>query len=161
MSTRYYGIFNDPFFQEMNLLIKNGLNSNSIFQPFSDETKMSYPIDSWFNDEFLVFEIPIIDGKKEDIKITKTIDNLRIQYQRSNRREDSGVTYIKKGIIKRDFDFTWKIPSKFDSSGIQSAFENGILTIYIPFAKEAKPEEVQILDVNENWKKIASGELTN
>lgn len=164
MSTKWYfsnnrhGIFNDPFFQELNLLFKNGLNANSFFEPFGDETKVPYPIDSWLNEEFLVFEIPIIDGKKEDIQITKTSDNLRIKYQRSNKVNDDERSYIKRGIIKRDFDLTWRITSKFNSSEIQSVYENGLLTIYIPIAKEAKPEEIQILDTGANWKKIALGE---
>ena len=152
------GILNDPFFKNMELYFKNGLKSNAIFEPFADSTKVSYPMDSWYNDEFLVFEIPILDGKKEDISITKTSDNLRIKYTRSNKENEDGRTWVKRGIIKRDFDFSWKITSKFDSSQIQSVFENGILSIYIPFAKEAKPEEVQVLDTAANWKKIALNE---
>lgn len=152
------GFQNDPFFQELNLLIKNNLLSGAGFEPFGDITKVPYPLDSWFNDEFLVFEIPILNGKKEDISITKTSDNLRIKYARSNRENEDNRTWIKRGIIKRDFDFSWKITSKFDSSQIQSVFENGILSIYIPFAKEAKPEEIQVLDTAANWKKIAQGE---
>lgn len=157
-SNNYHGIVNDPFFQELNLLFKNGLKTGSGFEPFGDITKVPYPLDSWFNDEFLVFEIPILDGKKEDISITKTSDNLRIKYTRSNKENEDGRTWVKRGIIKRDFDFSWKITSKFDSSQIQSVFENGILSIYIPFAKEAKPEEVPVLDTNANWKKIALNE---
>ena len=151
------GILNDPFFQEFNLLFRNGLKANGIFEPFGDVTKVPYPLDAWFNDEFYVFEIPILDAKKEDIQITKTSDNLRIKYTRSNK-EDENRTWVKRSIVRRDFDLSWKIPSKFDHTGIQSVFENGILTIYIPFAKEAIPEPVQILDTSENWKKIAQGE---
>lgn len=151
------GILDDPFFQEFNLLFRNGLKANGIFEPFGDVTKVPYPLDAWFNDEFYVFEIPILDAKKEDIQITKTSDQLRIKYNRSNKEEENR-TWVKRSIVRRDFDLSWKIPSKFDSSGIQSVFENGILTIYIPFAKEAIPEQVQILDTNENWKKLAQGE---
>lgn len=151
-------LLNDPFFQEFNLLFKNGLKTNGIFEPFADITKVPYPIDAWFNDEFYVFEIPILDAKKEDISITKTSDNLRIKYTRSNKEEDEKRTWVKRSIVRRDFDLSWKIPSKFDHTGIQSVFENGILTIYIPFAKEAIPEQIQILDTNENWKKLAQGQ---
>lgn len=134
------------------------MKSGGIFEPFGDETKVSYPLDAWFNDEFLVFEIPILDGKKEDIQITKTSDLLKIKYTRSNKEDDSKRTWIKRGVIKRDFNLEWRITSKFDYTEIQSVFENGLLTIYVPFAKEAKPEPVQILDTGGNWKKIALGE---
>ena len=164
MSRNYYFssdlnvILNDPFFKAFGLYFKNGMNSNGFFEPFGAPTKDPYPLDSWFNEEYLVFEIPILDAKKEDILITKTSDNIRIKYARSNKQDDSGKIYGKRGIIKRDFDLIWKITSKFDSEGIQSTYENGLLTIYIPFAKEAKPTEVPILDTASNWKKVALGE---
>lgn len=152
------GILNDPFFREFDLLFRNALLNESHFEPFNNSLKVPYPLDSWFNDEYLVFEIPIINGKLEDVEITKTADQLRIKYVRSDKEQKEGRTYIKRNIIQRDFDFVWRITSKFDHTGIQSVFENSLLTIYIPFAKEAIPEKVQILDTGANWKKIATGE---
>lgn len=157
--TWYYGsdkeIFADPFFKEFNILFKNALQNQSDFVPFSSAMKMPYPANIWYNEEYVGIEIPILKGKSEDIEITKTNDTLRIKYVRSNRGEDSKVQFVQRGIVERDFDFSWKIPSKVDYSGIQSVFENGLLTIYLPIAKEAKPQKVEILNTGENWKKIA------
>ena len=115
-------------------------------------------MDSWFNEEFWVLEIPIINGKSEDIEITKTADQLRIKFTRSDKETVGERTYVRKGITRKDFDQAWRITSKFDATGIQSVFENGLLTVYIPFAKEAIPEKVPILATTENWKKVAMGE---
>lgn len=146
-------ILTDKFFEGLD--VKNLLKQNSFFQPFRGASQIDYPLDSWFNDEYLVFEIPVLKGKSEDIEVTKTADQLRIKYQRSDKESVGERTYIKKGLALRDFDMVWRITSKFDASGIQSVFENGLLTIYIPFAKEAIPEKVPILATTENWKKIA------
>lgn len=145
---RYYlstnnAIVADPFFQQLDLLFKNELRSEGKFEPFTDSAKVPYPLDSWFDDEKLVFEIPILDAIKEDIEVTRTSDNLRIKYTRTNKPTDSR-TYVKRGLVKRDFDLSWRITSKFDSSNITSRFENGILSVFIPFASEAKPESVLI-----------------
>lgn len=160
MSTKQWYYSNDPtlltdkFFEGLD--IKNLLRQNSFFKPLTEiSTSDYYPLDSWYNDEFLVFEIPVLSAKADDIEITKTPDQLRIKFTRSDKESVGERKYVKQGIIRRDFDLVWRITSKFDSSGIQSVFENGLLTIYIPFAKEAKPEKVPILATNENWKQLA------
>lgn len=142
-SSKQPGIFNDPF-AALDLLFKNELKSTSFFQPFNGHAKFEYPIDVYFDDAFLTFEIPILDGKKEDIKVTKTADSLRIKYTRSNADVKGDVTWVKRGIIKRDFDFSWRITSKFDSEKIQSSFAEGLLTVRIPFAAEQQPQEIEI-----------------
>lgn len=152
MSTAFF-YANDPFFEGLD--VKNLLRQHAQFQPFAS-AKVDYPLDSWFNDEYLVFELPILKAKSEDIDITKTVDRLRIKYTRSNKEDDGKKTYVKKGLTLKDFDLTWKIDSRFDAAGIQSVFEGGLLTIYIPFAKKAEPEKVPILDTNKNWKKLAT-----
>ncbi len=164
METTYYfshnkrGIMNDPFFQELNLLFKNGRKHNGSFELFDNQTKVPYPLDVWYNSQFYVIEIPILDAKREDIKITRKLDWLVIDYTRSTKEAEDAKKWVKRSIIKRDFTLEWKIPSGLEYSNLQSVFENGILTIYVPFAKEAKPEEVPILDTNANWKKVAMGE---
>lgn len=158
--TVYYStdpaILADKFFEGLD--IKNLLKQDSFFQPFRGSSQVDYPLDSWFNEEFLVFEIPVLKAKANDIEITKTADTLRIKFTRSDKESVGKKTYIKKGLALRDFDLQWRITSKFDPSGIQSVFEDGLLTIYIPFAKEAIPEKVPILATSENWKKVAMGE---
>lgn len=138
------GIANDPFFQDFNLLFRNAFSTESNFQPFVSKTKVAYPMNAWFNDEHYVIEIPVIKGSGQDIEVTKTPDKLRIKYTKPTSDTPENVTYVCRGIVQRDFDFEWKISSKFDSKNIRSTFENGLLTVYVPFAEETKPEKVEI-----------------
>ena len=163
MSKAFYystdpAILADRFFEGLD--IKNLLKQNSLFHPFVNSNQIDYPLDAWFNNEFLVFEIPVLKAKPDDIEITKTQDLLRIKFSRSDKESVGEKTYVKKGLALRDFDLQWRIASKFDSSGIQSVFEDGLLIVYIPFAKEAIPEKVPILATNENLKKVTMGEST-
>ena len=128
-----------------------------MFQPFGKDYTSPYPLDAWFNDEFFVFEIPIVKGNVENVEILKEGDILRIKYSRPQPITDENRTYVTRSITQKDFNLAWKIPSTFDKDNISSTFENGLLSIFIPYAETQKPEKVQIIDVSNNWKKVAEG----
>lgn len=159
MNERYYlsgdrRIFQDPFFKEFNLLFKNMLSSGAEFQPLSTGLKMPYPTNVWYNDEFIAIEIPVLRAKAEELEITRSNEILRVKCTR-NKTLDEGKNYVSRGIVERDFDFQWKIPNKVNYKEISNTLEDGVLTIFLPIAKEAKPERIPILSTNENWKQIA------
>lgn len=162
MSNRTFYYLNDPelaldkFFEGID--VKNLMRQHAFYQPFNQAAKVDYPMDSWYNDEFWCIEIPIVQGKPEDIEITKTSDQLRVKYMRGDKEKVGERTYLRKGMVRKDFYQEFRLTSKFDSSKISTTFENGLLSIYIPFAKQAIPEKIPILDVNGNWKKVAMGE---
>lgn len=151
MGIRHYRI--DP----LSLLFKNAFETSNAFTTLANDTNTGYPVNVSYNEEFLIFEMPVLRGNLNDIEITKTSDELRVKYNRSDKSDD-GRTYIKKGITERDFDLVWKISTKYDTSKISSTYENGLLSIFIPFAQEAKPEKVEVINVNDNWKKVAQNQ---
>lgn len=151
------GYNNDPFFD---ILFKNGFNPATFFEPFNTAQKVPYPVDVYTNKEFLIFEIPLLKVTKDDIDITKEGNTLRVKLVRP-KVDNPEVKYIHKKVAYRDFDLMWKISNEFDLSGIQSVYEHGLLTIYIPFSEQYKkePEKVQVLDTLENWQKLNNGTL--
>ena len=42
------------------------------------------------------------------------------------------------------FNLGYKIASKYDLSQAEAEMENGLLKIYVPFAKESKPKTLKI-----------------
>jgi HSP20 family molecular chaperone IbpA len=148
-STNDPRILNDPFFREFNMLFKNALQSESDYRPFSSQLKMPYPINvSYVEGEHVIFEIPIIRGKVEDIEVTQINNVLRVKYTRSDRDKTSeaGRVYVTRGIVERDFDLSWKLPSKIDHDGITSKYKDGLLTITLPYhSVEAVPVPVKIV----------------
>ena len=52
--------------------------------------------------------------------------------------------YYHRGIAKRSFNLGWKIDSKYDLSKADASFENGLLKIYIPFAKGSELKSLKI-----------------
>ena len=135
MSTLFYE--RNPF----DILVRNFFQDASQYSPL-DQTKLSHPVDIYTNDKGLIFDVACTGIAKEDIEILLQDNVLRINYTKTKEEED--VDYIHKGIAKRSFNFGWKIDSKFDLSKAVAKFENGLLTIGVPFAKGSELKTLQI-----------------
>ena len=125
------------------ILVRNFFQDASTFAPLA-ETKVPHPVDIYQNEHGLVFEIACTGISKEELKIETQDNVLRVNYDRRKEEEPVGVDYIHKGIAERSFNLGWKIDSKFDLKKIVAKFENGLLTIGIPFAKES---QVKLIDI--------------
>jgi molecular chaperone IbpA len=123
------------------ILVRNFFQDASQYSPL-DQTKLSHPVDIYTNDKGLIFDVACTGIAKEDIEILLQDNVLRINYTKAKEEED--VDYIHKGIAKRSFNFGWKIDSKFDLSKAIAKFENGLLTIGVPFAKGSELKTLQI-----------------
>jgi HSP20 family molecular chaperone IbpA len=135
MSTLFYE--RNPF----DILVRNFFQDASQYSPL-DQTKLSHPVDIYTNDKGLIFDVACTGIAKEDIEILLQDNVLRINYTKAKEEED--VDYIHKGIAKRSFNFGWKIDSKFDLSKAVAKFENGLLTIGVPFSKGSELKTLQI-----------------
>lgn len=135
MSTLFYE--RNPF----DILVRNFFQDASNYAPL-EQTKLSHPVDIYTNDKGLIFDVACTGISKEDIEILLQDNVLRINYTKAKEEED--VDYIHKGIAKRSFNFGWKIDSKFDLSKAIAKFENGLLTIGVPFSKGSELKTLQI-----------------
>lgn len=112
----------------------------------------SYPVMDHFLYEDgtheLRFAVPFC--RKEDILI-KIEDDLLIVKKKSSEpvKDKDGNEYNEKGKVKvlhnkiatRDFEVSFKISDKLDTSKIASKLENGILCVKIPLSEEIKKKE--------------------
>ena len=90
-----------------------------------------------------MFDIACTGIAKEDLNIQIQDSIIRVNYDKS-KSDETGLDYIHKGIAKRSFNLGWKIDSKFDLSKAKAQFENGLLTIVIPFAKGSELKTLEI-----------------
>jgi HSP20 family protein len=125
------------------ILVRNFFQDAGTYLPLA-ETKVPHPVDIYQNEHGLVFEIACTGISKEELKIETQDNVLRVNYDRKKEEEPQGVDYIHKGIAKRSFNLGWKIDNKFDLKKIVAKFENGLLTVGIPFAKES---QVKLIDI--------------
>ena len=136
MSTLFHNT-HSPF----DILFRNLFHSDGAFIPA--ESKQPHPLDIYYDDNGLWFEVACTGLGKEDISIDIEGDLLKISYDKSN--EDiihEGTIY--KGLSKKSFNLGYKIANKFDLTKVDASMVNGLLTINIPYSAESKSKTIKI-----------------
>jgi HSP20 family protein len=124
------------------ILFRNFFNAEEQFAP-AFNSKQPHPLDIYFNDEGLHFEVACTGLTKEDISISVEGDLLKISYKKPESDIDfSG--YIYHGLSRKSFDLGYKISPKYNLSKIVAEMENGLLKLHIPVSEESKPKTIKI-----------------
>ena len=125
------------------LLFRNFFENDTTFQSYT-ETKPNYPVDIATTDTGLVIEIAAVGVDKKDIEIETTDNTLKVIYEKGQDDSPKEFDYIHRGIARRAFNLGWKISPKCDITKISATMDKGLLSIFIPFTKEATPKPVII-----------------
>ena len=128
---------------DFDILYRNIFKSNSNFSPINE--KQPHPLDIWYDDNGLYFEVACTGLSKDDIKIEVEQDTLRISYIKPNEKDEDLSGYIYKGLSKKSFNLAYKIAPKFDLNNIQAQMVSGLLIIQIAVAEESKPKQISII----------------
>jgi HSP20 family molecular chaperone IbpA len=134
-------LFNErtPF----DLLFRNLFNTDSGFQPTTFETKQPHPLDIFYDDKGLHFEVACTGLTKKDIQLEIDGDLLQIIYNKPSEEEDySG--YIYKGLAKRSFNLGYKVAAKFELEKLEAEMKDGLLHLFIPIVESKKPKTIKI-----------------
>ena len=124
------------------ILFRNHFKSDSTFQPVGN-FKQPHPVNIFYNDAGLHFEVACTGLTKKDIVMDIEGDILKISYTKPVDDEvHPGM--IHHGLSKKSFDLRYKIAPKFDLGDIDATLLNGKLDIFIPLAEEAKPKSIKI-----------------
>jgi HSP20 family protein len=135
-------LLNTPF----DILVKNFFESSSPFTP-AIEAKISHPVDIYENKEGLYFEIACTGLTKEQVNLSIEGDILKVSYAKEQDNkccEVNDCEYIHKGIARRSFSLGYKVASRYDLSQAEAEMENGLLKVYVPFAKESQLKTLKI-----------------
>ena len=124
------------------ILFRNHFKSDSTFQPVG-QFKQPHPVNIFYNDAGLHFEVACTGLTKKDIVIDIEGDILKISYKKPKDEKFHEGT-IHSGLSKKSFDLRYKIAPKFDLSKTDASLANGLLDIFIPLADEAKPKSIKI-----------------
>ena len=87
-------------------------------------------------------ELPGI--KSDDLDVTMENETLTIAGEREMPSEDESVSYHRRerewGAFRRSFS----IPARVDFDKVQARYSDGILTVVLPKAAEARPRQIAI-----------------
>jgi HSP20 family protein len=121
----------ETFFENFGL----GLNRDTVWCPSVDvaETQDAYEVKA---------EIPGI--LKEDIHISLEdhVLTLKGEKKQENETKNKNVHTVER--VYGKFERSFRLPEGVKSEGIKAKYDNGVLTVDIPKAEEAKPKEIAV-----------------
>ena len=128
---------------KFDLLFRNLFKADGVFQPTTFENKQPHPLDIFYDEEGLHFEVACTGLTKKDLRLEIDGDLLKIIYDKPTEEEDySG--YIYKGLAKRSFNLGYKVAAKFELEKLEAEMKDGLLHLFIPIAESKKPQSIKI-----------------
>ena len=101
-------------------------------------------VDLYENRDDLVLKAELPGMKKEDIDISLHGDVLTLSGERKEEETfDKAESYRAERFLGR-FQRTLTLPVTVDASKVQASYQDGILTVTLPKAEEAKPKQIQV-----------------
>lgn len=130
----------DPFFRLVDSFFNQDLQQG---EEVSNRTWMP-PVDIQETEEGyrLVAELPGLT--KEDINITLENNVLRLSGERKFQKDVNKENYHRIERTYGSFTRAFALPSQVNSEKVQASFENGLLTLLVPKAEQAKPRKISI-----------------
>jgi HSP20 family protein len=81
---------------------------------------------------------------KDDIQITLENNVLRLSGERKMEKNVDQGNYHRVERVYGTFSRSFALPHQVDSEHVQAASENGVLTITVPKAEQARPRKISI-----------------
>jgi len=101
-------------------------------------------VDMYTTDESVVVKAAIPGVKPEDIDISITGDTLTIKGEIRAEQEVAEEKYIRRECRYGAFSRSLTLPTAVVSDKAEAEFENGVLTLTLPKAEEAKTKTITI-----------------
>jgi len=100
-------------------------------------------LDLYQNNDNLVAMVELPGMKKEEIEISLHDGTLIIAGERKNQ-SSNGETAERTERYVGKFRRSITLPTRVDANKVQASYRDGILTVTLPKAEEAKPKQIQV-----------------
>ena len=102
------------------------------------------PVDLFEEKDHLTLRVEIPGMKKEDINVSLHGDVLTLSGERKEEEAyDRAETYRSERFLGR-FQRTLTLPVPVDGKKVGASYQDGILTVTLPKAEEAKPKQIEV-----------------
>lgn len=102
------------------------------------------PVDLREENDKLVLEMEVPGLKKDDVEISLENNVLTIKGERKFEKEEKKENFHKIERSYGKFSRSFSLPTTVKPDGIDASLKDGILTVSLPFAEEAKPKKISI-----------------
>jgi len=101
-------------------------------------------LEMYEKDNNFVVKAELPGVKKDDVDVSIAGDTLTIKGQKKASKEIKDEDYYRCESQYGSFSRTITLPAAVDAKKIEASYENGVLEIHVPKAKEAVPTKVEI-----------------
>ena len=102
------------------------------------------PLNIYQTENEVVVRAAIPGVKPEEVELTITGDTLTIKGETKAEREAKGEDYLCQELRYGAFTRSVTLPGQLRTDKAEAKFENGVLTVSIPKAEEAKPRAIKV-----------------
>jgi len=121
---------------------------DGFFRGINDEetslTSWSPAVDVAEHDDAYVVKVELPGVNKDEVKITIESNILTIRGEKKQEKETKKENYHRVERSYGSFQRSFTLPSTVKSDKIDAAYKDGILTIALPKAEEAKPKQIEV-----------------
>jgi len=102
------------------------------------------PVDMYQQNSNLVVKASVPGVKPEDIDVSVMGETLTIKGEVKEEKEVKEENVVRRERCIGAFSRSLTLPTPVDTSKAKATFENGVLTLSLPVAEEAKPREIKV-----------------
>ena len=99
-------------------------------------------LDLYQNNDNVIAVIELPGMRKEDIEISLHDGTLTIAGERKSETSDGAAERTERYVGK--FRRSITLPTRVDANKVSATYRDGILTVTLPKAEEAKPKQIQV-----------------
>jgi HSP20 family protein len=137
----------DPFAEMSNLT----RNMDRLFDaagwrpyPFGSLEVETFPIDMYEKNDELVVKASLPGVKAEDLDLQVTGDSMTIRAQTRTEEEVDEEHYYRRERRAGHWQRVVQLPGHLTADKAEASFQDGVLTIRIPKAEEARPKQIKV-----------------
>ena len=101
------------------------------------------PVDVSTEDEAYVIRAAVPGVKPDEVEV-QIHDDVVLLRGVSKAEETEGREYLMRELCPADFERRLRLPEAVDAAKAEATIENGLLTLRIPLADEAKPKTIKV-----------------
>ena len=98
----------------------------------------------WEEENKIFVKMAMPGIKKEDLKISVTGDTLSIEGSSKEEKEEKEKKYFLKTFQSSSYSQSFNLPSLVNPNTVDAKFEDGVLTVTLPKAKESETKQIEI-----------------
>ncbi len=137
--TPNYMAVREPLFRLFDTFLGNEATSEDL-----QSRTWAPPVDIEETETSYILRAELPGLTKDDIQITLENNVLRLSGERKLEKTVNQNNYHRIERVYGSFSRSFALPHEVESDHVQAAFENGVLTVTVPKAEQARPRKIEI-----------------